>query len=312
MAAAPFTVGAQTKKGPHIGFLAAAELTNVYIDEFRQGLRDLGYVEGRTIAIDVRWPRGSRELSELAAEFVALQVDVIVTSGDAPVRAAMNVTRTIPIVMAISGDPVGSGYVASLRSPGGNVTGLTALSPELAAKQLEVLKDAIPNVTRIALVWNAANPVKALDVEATHRAAKMLGLVIQAKPVRTIADFDAAFAAIARERPDAVLALPDDFIVQTNSRKRIREFGLTNHLPTILGRRVFVEEGGLLSYAPSVQAMFHRAAYYVDKILKGAKPADLPVEQPTKFELVINLKTAKALGLTIPQSLLVRADEIIE
>ena len=213
----------------------------------------------------------------------------------------MQATRTIPIVMAVSGDPVGAGYVASLARPGGNVTGLTWLGPDLSAKQLDLIRETIPKVRRVAVLWNMANPVKTLDFKAVQRAGSGLGLKILSVGIRDASDFDAAFMALARERPDALLTISDEFMFHQSNRERIAKF-LTNHpLPTMFGYRANVEEGGLMSYGPSPHALFARAATYVDKILKGAKPADLPVEQPTKFELVINLKTAKALSLTIPR-----------
>jgi putative ABC transport system substrate-binding protein len=254
----------------------------------------------------------AERLPVLAEELVSRKVDVIVTAGDSEVRAAMQATRTIPIVMAVSGDPVGSGYVASLAHPGGNVTGLTWLGPDLSAKQLEIVREAIPKVRRVAILWNIANPVKALDFKAAQRAFGGLGLKVLSLGIRETNDFDTAFMRLARERPDALLTIPDEFMFHQSNRERIAEF-LTNHpLPTMFGYRANVEEGGLMSYGASPHALFARAATYVDKILRGAKPADLPVEQPTAFELVVNLKTAKALGLTIPQSLLLRADQVIE
>jgi len=315
-----FVAGAQlTGKVYRVGFLSfnrppSDPVPPVYpFSAFRPALRQLGYVEGQNIAIETRWADLKPDLLPiLAAELVSLQVDVIATAGDGEVRAAMQATHTIPIVMAVSGDPVRSGYVTSLRRPGGNVTGSSALSPDLGAKMLELLKEAEPKVGRVAVLWNAANPVKELDFRETERAARVLGLRVQSLEVRGATDFERAFTVIARERLDALLTLPDEFMFHQSNRERIAKFIKKQQVPTIFGHRAHVEEGGLMSYGPSHHALFARAATYVDKILKGAKPADLPVEQPTKFELVINLKTAKSLGLTIPQSLLARADQVIE
>jgi putative ABC transport system substrate-binding protein len=279
---------------------------------FLQGLRDLGYVEGQNAVLESRWADLQADrLPALAADLVRLQVDVIVTTGDAAVRAARQATTTIPIVMAVSGDPVGSGYVASLARPGGNVTGLSFLSPDLSAKLLELLKEAVPGMSRVAVLWNAANPVKALDFRETQRAARTLGLTLQSAEVRSTNDFDRAFAAITRNRPDAVITLVDEFMDQEAHVMRIADFGAKSRLPGIFGDRRHVVAGGLMSYGPSLSDMFRRAATYVDKILKGARPADLPVEEPARFELVINQRTAKALGLTIPPLLILRASEVI-
>ena len=280
---------------------------------FLQGLRERGYVEGQNAILESRWAELKADrLPALAADLVRLRVDVIVTTGDAAVRAARQATSTIPIVMAVSGDPVGSGYVASLARPGGNVTGLSFLSPDLSAKLLELLKETIPSVSRVAVLWNAGNPVKVLDFRETQRAARILGLTLQSVEVRSTNDFDRAFAAITRQRPDAFITLVDEFMNQEAHRLRIADFAARSRLPGIFGDRRHVAAGGLMSYGPSLTNMFRSAATYVDKILKGAKPADLPVEEPARFEMVINLKTAKALGLTIPPMLLLRADEVIQ
>jgi putative ABC transport system substrate-binding protein len=230
---------------------------------FRPALRELGYVEGRNIVIEARWADLKPDLlPALAAELVSLQVDVIVTAGDGEVRAAMQATHTIPIVMAVSGDPVRSGYVTSLRRPGGNVTGSSALSPDLCGKMRELLKETAPKIARVAVLWNAANPVKELDFKETRQAGRTLGLRVQSLEVRAATDFDAAFTAIARERPDALLTIPDEFMY--GNRERIAAFITKNRLPTIFGHRVNVEEGGLMSYGPNVHALFARAATYVD------------------------------------------------
>jgi putative ABC transport system substrate-binding protein len=310
----PSSDAQQVKTIPRIGILWGGSPPSEPApsrDAFRQGLRELGYAEGQNIALEERWAeRQPERLPALAAELVHLQVDVLVTTGDAQVRAAKHATSTIPIVMAVSGAPVEAGYVTSLARPGGNITGLSVRSPELSAKLLELLKEAVPNVARVAVLWNAANPVKVLDFRETQDAARVLGVTLQSVEVRAAHDFEVAFAAITRERPDAFIALVDEFSNQHSSQ--IGGFAARSRLPAIFGDRRHVEAGGLMSYGPSLRDMFRRAATLVDKILKGAKPADLPVEQPTKFELVLNRKTAQVLGITFPPTLLVLADEVIQ
>jgi putative ABC transport system substrate-binding protein len=279
---------------------------------FLPALRDLGYVEGRNLRIEVRSAnQHSERLPALAAELVHLDVDVIITAGDGEVRAAKAATGRIPIVMAPSGDPVRAGYIDSYARPGGNVTGLSWVSPELSAKLVEILKEALPSASRLAVLWHAANPVKRFDFEDTKRSATTLGLTVSSIELMAASDLESAFAAIRRVRPDAMVILTDE-VLSGVVYARIVDFVMQQRLPSILGASDFAAAGGLINYGPSGVDMWRRAAIYVDKILKGAKPADLPVEQPTKFELVINLKTARALGLTIPQSLLVRADQVIE
>jgi putative ABC transport system substrate-binding protein len=315
--AAPLATGAQpARKGFRIGYLISSgpslPLQDPLPRVFVPAMRDLGYVEGDNLVIEIRRADNKPErLPALAAELVRLNVDVIVTRGDGEVRAAKQATGTIPIVMAPSGDPVRAGYVASLARPGGNVTGLSWASPDLSAKLLEVLKDTVPNLSRIAVLWNAANPMKVLDFNETQRAAQTLGLTVYSIEMKAPSDLEAALAAITRTRPDALLMLVDD-VLALGMYPRIADFAVKQRLPSIIGEPRYAAAGGLMAYGPSVVDMLRRAATYVDKILKGAKPADLPVEQPTKFELVINLKTAKALGLTIPQSVLQRADQVIE
>jgi putative ABC transport system substrate-binding protein len=243
----------------------------------------------------------------LAAELVRLKVDVIVTGGEAGIRAA---TSTIPIVMALSGDPVGTGLVASLARPGGNLTGLSLLNLELGGKRVALLKEAVPKVSRGAVLWNANNPVKALELQSTQDAAEALGVRVTSVEVREPTDFASAFAAIARARPNGLIPLVE--AITLAHRREIGEFALKNRLPMIAELQEFAEAGGLMTYGPSQLDSYRRAATYVDKILKGAKPAGLPVEQATRFELLINLKTVKALGLTIPQSVLLQADEVIQ
>jgi putative tryptophan/tyrosine transport system substrate-binding protein len=279
---------------------------------FIPDLRELGYVEGHNLKIEVRSANQKPErLPALAAELVRLNVDVIITGGDSEVRAAKQATSTIPIVMAPSGDPVRAGYVASYARPGGNVTGLSWESPELSAKLLQILKDAVPTVSRIAVFWNATNPVKAVDFEESRHAASALGLTVYSIELAAASDLEAAFAATRRARPNAVVILTDEML-SAPLYSPIAKFAERQRLPSILGESTYAVRGGLIGYGPSGKAMWKRVVSYVDKIFKGAKPADLPVEQPTKFELVINLKTAKALRLTIPQSLLLRADQVIE
>ena len=278
---------------------------------FRQRLRELGYVDGQNIAFEVRSAEGRAErLPDLAADLVRLKVDVIVAGGTPAPLAAKRATTAIPIVMASAGDPVGSGLVASLARPGGNVTGLSLLVPELGGKRLQLLKEVVPGVSRVAVLWNAANPYPVLVWRQTEAAARALGVHLQSLDVRGPDDLEGAFAAATRGRAGALITVEDPLTF--GQRKRIVDFAARARLPAMYGFREFVDAGGLMSYAASLADLSRRAATYVDKILKGAKPADLPVEQPTKFELVINLKTAKALGLTIPPSVLIRADQVIQ
>ncbi len=277
---------------------------------FIQGLRELGYVEGQNITIERRFSEGKYErLPDLAADLVRLKVDVIVAPATNPVFAAKQATRTIPIVMTGSGDAVGSGLVASLARPGGNVTGLSTLAPEIVGKQLELLKEMVPRVSRVAVLWNPTNTGHSLSLREAKVAARSLGVQLQLLEARRPDEFEGAFAAMTRERAGALLVLGDGMFLLHPTR--IADLAAKSRLPAMYGLREFVDAGGLMAYAHSLRDNFRRAATYIDKILKGAKPADLPVEQPTKFELVINLKTAKALGLTIPQSILIRADEVI-
>jgi len=312
--AAPLTADAQpAAKVPRIGFLgnSTAALEANLVGPFREGLRELGYVEGRNILIEYRWAEGKNErLPALIAELIALKVDVIVTAGTPAALAVKKATTSIPLVMAAVGDPVGVGLVASLARPGGNVTGLSAIAPELEGKRLELLREVVPRLSHIAVLWNPDNPFQPGSLKEARAAAQVLGIKVQLLGVRTAEDFPAAFAAILKERPDALLVLADRIFL--HNRARIVDFEAKRRLPGMYPYRELVEAGGLMSFGPSYADMHRRAATYVDKILKGAKPADLPVEQPTKFDLVINLKTAKALGLTIPPSLLGRADEVIQ
>jgi putative ABC transport system substrate-binding protein len=304
----------QPAQVPRIGFLAAGSLSSdaAWIEAFRQGLRELGYVEGRSIVIEYRYGEGKTDRSpDLATELAQLKVDVIVVGGATPTRAAKNATKLIPIVMANVTDPVALGLVASLARPGGNITGLTNLAPELSGKRLELLKEIVPQLARVAVLGDPSSPSYAPGWRETDIAARSLGVQVQPLEVRAPnPDFAGAISAITRHRADALLTLSQPLI--RVYRGQIVDFTAKRRMPAMFHTREFAEAGGLMSYAPDVPAMYRRAATYVDKILKGAKPADLPVEQPTKFELVINLKTAKQIGLTIPPNVLARADKVIK
>ena len=281
------------------------------VDAFRRALRDLGYVEGRNAVLEYRYAQGQDAvIPSLAADLVRLNVDVIVTQGVQAARASKQATATIPIVMAAIADPVATGIVSSLARPGGNVTGLTSVSLELEAKRLELLKQLVPRAARIGTFWNPLNPLSALILDQTQAAARVMALELIPVEARITDEFAQAFATMTKARPDA-LTVPTE-VTLFDRRARILEFVARSRLPAIYGYREYVDAGGLMFYGPSWPELFGRAATYVDKILKGAKPADLPIEQPTKFELVINLKTARALGLTIPPSLLARVDHVIE
>jgi len=295
-----------------IGVLSALGTTprDPLVEPFLEGMRALGYVEGQNLVLEYRGADGQYErFPALVAELVRLPVDVIVTGVTPAALAAKQATTTIPIVMAGIGDPVGSGLVASLAQPGGNVTGMSVLQPEVPRKQLEILKDVLPTVSRVAILWNPANPSAPLQVRAAEEAAQALGVQVHLVEARGPEAFDSAFAAMTSAHAGALLVLPDPMF--RLYRSRLAELAATSRLPTMHNQREYVEAGGLLGYGASRADVLRRAATYVDKILKGAKPADLPVEQPTAFELVINLKTAQVLGLTIPPALLSRADEVL-
>ena len=302
----------QTGKVPRIGFLGAASASALtgQLDAFRQGLRELGYIEGKNIVVEYRYADGKVDrVPELAAELVGLKVDVIVTYQTPSVLALKKASATIPIVFAMLSFPIENGIVASFARPGGNATGLTVLSEELNGKRLELLKEAAPKVTRIGVLSNLTNPTQPQEWKEIQAAAQGLGLKLQSLGVRSSNDFDGAFEAALKGRIQALLNLPEAlFIVQLN---RIVEFAAKNKLPAMYSSPEFVQAGGLMSYSPIITDLWRRAASYVDKILKGSKPADLPVEQPMKFEFVINLKTAKQIGLTIPPNVLARADRVI-
>jgi len=302
----------QAAKVHRIGFLEEGSISlRAHLWEaLRQRLRELGYLEGQNIAFESRGADGKVErLADLAAELVRLKVSIIVTAGIQAAHAAKKATTTIPVVMATGADPVGVGLIASLSRPGGNVTGVTSGIAELSGKSLELLKELVPG-TRVAIFWNPDNPAHALKLRETRIAARAFGMPLQVLEVRDRGELESAFAAMTRERAGAVVVLHE--IVFLQHRKRLVDLAAKSRLPAMYERREYVEAGGLMSYGINFPDNFRRAAIFVDKILKGVKPADLPVEHPTKFELVINLKTAKALGLTIPQSILLRVDEVIE
>jgi putative ABC transport system substrate-binding protein len=305
----------QAAKVARIGWLTFNLAVNPHLPEaFRQGLRDLGYVEGRNLVIEHRSAEGEPErLPALAAELVALKVDVIVAPSTLAALAAKQATRTVPIVFAGVADPATSGLVISLARPGGNVTGLSILAPELVGKRLEQLKQAVPGVSRVAVLWQPGGGAERTEkdmLKGAEVAGRALGVRVQFVEARGPEDFDRAFSDMTRARAGALTVLGSTMFF--NEQRRLVDLAAKNRLPAVYGLREYVDAGGLMAYGPNVADLYRRAATYVDKILKGAKPADLPVEQPTKFELVINLKTAKALGLTIPPSVLGRADHVVE
>jgi putative ABC transport system substrate-binding protein len=303
----------QPTKIPRIGYLSANSPSSesARTEPFRQRLRELGYVEGKNIVIEWRYAEGKLDrLAELAAELVRLKVDVIVTAGTGSTRSANEATNTIPIVMTQDPDPVRNGFVASLARPGGNITGLSTLQPELSGKRLELLKEIVPKLSRVAVLGTSTNASNAQSLRETELAAGALAVKLQYLDVRGPKDIEAAFRAAREERADAVLVLGGP--VLASQRTHLADLAVKSRLPAIYWRSVIVEAGGLMSYAVNFTDLDRRAATYVDKILKGRKPADLPVEQPTKFELIINLKAAKQIGLTIPPKVLARADKVIK
>ena len=303
----------QPKKVPRIGWLlfgSPSSANTARNEAFRQGLRDLGYIEGQNLIIEYRYAEGKVDrLPDLAAELVRLKVDAIFAESTASVQAAKKATTTVPIV-SVSGDPVELGLVASLARPGGNVTGLANFTSELAGKRLELLKEVVPRVSRVAVLWNPDAPSSTLRMRETEAAAPSLGIKLQPVDVREPNDFEHAFAALKKDRADALFPLRSPLI--SSQVKRIVELAAKNRVPGMYDASEFAEAGGLMSYGTMLDDLDRRAASYVDKILKGAKPADLPIEQPKKFELIINLKAAKQIGLTIPQSVLFRADKVIK
>ncbi len=305
--------GDQTNKVVHIDFLRP-DAPDFLLDAFREGLRELGYIEGKNVVIESRWASGHYDkLPALADELVRLKVDIIVTSATPGAMAAKNATSTIPIVIASSSDPVASRVVASLAHPGGNITGLTLMLDDLAIKRLEILKETVPNISRVAVLWSTSNPTYARMIEKIKLAAPLIKLQLDVVKVASAERLGQALSEVNKSHADAMFVFEDPVFRADSTR--IVKFAAKSRLPTVYGGSEFVHAGGLMSYGPSHADMFRRAAVYVDKILKGVKPADLPIEQPTKFELVVNLvvnlKTAKALGITIPESILVRADEVI-
>ncbi len=317
--ALPCAVDAQQAGNvPRVGFLVTGSLDSPAIqrnlDAFREGLRERGYVEGQNIVIEFRSADGNiQRFPGLAAELVRLKVDLILTPNTPAGLAAQQATTTIPVVVPVMGDPVGDGLVASLARPGGNITGLTFLGPELVPKRIELLKEALPSISRVVVLWHpGANSERATKdmLRETEAAARAVGVQLRFADVRGADEFDRAFSTITTEPADALLVFPSPMLFI--ERRRIVDLAAKYRLPSMFVAREYVELGGLISYGANIDDLFRRSATFVDKILKGAKPADLPVEQPTKFELVVNLKTAKALGLAIPQSILARADEVIE
>jgi len=298
---------------PRVGYLGAssASLEAELVKAFREGLREHGYVEGQNIVIEYRWAEGNyQRFPALVADLVKLKVDLILTAGTPGTLAAKRATQTIPIVMAVTGDAVGTGLVSSLARPGGNVTGLTTMVPDLEGKRLEILREVLPKLVTVAVLLNTSNPLTAIEWEQTKTSATALGIQLQPIELQRPEDFKEAFARVARQRPDAITMVADRF--QLAHRMQIVDFVAKTRAPAIYPYRDFVVAGGLMSYGPSYEDLFRRSATYVDKILRGAKPSDLPIEQPTKFEFVVNLKTAKTLGVPIPPSLLLRADHVFE
>ena len=313
LATGTFAEAQQPTKVARIGFLNAPPIVSIpaRIDAFRQGLRELGYVEGKNIVIEYRSAEGKAErIPDLAAELVRLKVDMIVSSGPTSTHQAKKATSTIPIVMAFDDDPVGSGLVASLARPGGNITGLSTLSPELSGKQLELLKEIIPTLSRVAVLGTSNRPGTAQGLRETKLAAGALGVQLQYLDVPSPKDIEVAFREARNARAEAVLVLGSP--VLNSQRKQILDLAAKSRLPATYSRPEYVEEGGLMTYGVSISDLFRRSATYVDKILKGRTPADLPVEQPIKFEFIINLKAAKQIGLTIPPNVLARADKVIK
>ena len=296
---------------PRIGVLLLGAPPNANLDAFIQGLRELGYIEGKNILIEYRFAEGKADrLPELATELVQLKVDAIFTTGTPAIFALKKATKTIPIVFFSTSDPIGTGVVASLAHPGGNITGISVLASELWPKRLELLKEISPKLSRVGMLWNKGNAGMALEAKATQEVAGPLGVALQDRGVKDPNELDVVFAVMTKDRPDGFLALMDP--VLNSYQKRILDFLAQNRLPAIFENRTWVEAGGLISYGANYADAHRRAAALMDKILKGAKPADIPVEQPTKFELVINLKTAKQIGVTIPPSMLYRADKVIK
>ncbi len=310
--AASLVAAQQAGNSVRLGFISTSttSVSSPFLAALRQGLKDLGYEEGKNLTFEYRFAESKDQLPAMAADLVRLKVDVILGGGSEGILAAKNVASSIPIVMTNSGDAVREGFVASLRNPGGNITGLTQISPELAGKRAQMLKDLVPKLARVAVLWYPLHPNTPLTFKETRAAAEQLGLRVHSLEVKEPKEFDDAFTTIAKERIPAMIVLRDPFTVR--HRALIAESAIKLRVPAIYETGDYVQAGGLMFYGPDFAQLFRRSAAYVDKILKGAKPADLPVEQPTKFELVINMKSAKAIGLTVPQSLLLRADRVLE
>ena len=308
----PLVAHAQQKLH-RVGFMgnSTTALETNLVDAFREGLRELGYEEGRNIVIEYRWADGKYErFPALIAELIAAKVDVIVTAGTPAALAVKKATTTVPLVMVAVGDPVGTGLVPSLARPGGNLTGLSSIAPDLEGKRLDLLREIVPKLSNVAMFFNSLNPFHVASMQQAGTAAQAMGIKLQQHDIRKSEDLDRAFAAVRKKRPDALLILADRVFL--HNRQRMIDFTEEQHLPNINAYTELVEAGGLMSYGPSYEDMHKRAAIYVDKILKGAKPADLPIEQPSKFTFVINLNAAKALGVTMPPSLITLADKVIE
>ena len=309
----PIVAEAQSAKIHRIGFLSPASPSSLAprVEAFRQGLRELGYRENQNIIIEYRWGEGTdQRLTGLAAELARLNVGILMVHGVLAAQAARKASNRIPIVCFACGDVIGTGLVGSLARPDGNITGITVIAPEVSGKRLQLLREAVPGLIRVAVLWNSGNPVSIPELKETEMAARSLGLQIQSLGVANADGFQSAFSSMATARAEALIVLSDAMFF--GRRKQIADLAATHRLPAISWTGEFARAGSLMGYGPDVYAIARRAAYYVDRILKGAKPADLPIEQPTKFEFVVNLKTARALGLTIPQSLMLRADDVIQ
>jgi len=311
---APMVEAQQRDNPARIGWIAIGSptsTTSLFLDAVKLGLRELGYVEGRNLVIEARWAEGTLEqVAELTVDLMRARVEIIVAQGQTIHKVKEAVGGRIPIVFGFSGDPVEAGFVASLSRPGGNLSGVAYMTFELVGKRIELLREVLPGVSRVAILANPLHPGESRELSSSQAAARQLGIALQYLPVRSGKDFEAAFAAMTRERAEAIIAFPDALIML--QRKAIADYSMRRRIPAVSGWADFARDGNLMTYGPNLSDSWRRVASYVDKILKGAKPGDLPVEQPTKFELVINMKTAKAIGLTVPQSVLARADEVIQ
>jgi putative ABC transport system substrate-binding protein len=299
----------QQRKIPRIGVLRAGAPPDAFIDAFREGLHQAGYFEGQNIIVDYRWVKREDQFAEAAEELVGLKVDILVATSTPAALAAKHATQSIPIVVPVMGDPLGSGLVTSLAHPGGNLTGLSSLAPELWPKRLELFKETVPKLRRVAMLWNTSNPAMETGAKGTREAAHAMDIAVQDRGARDPNELDSVFGAIEKQRPDGVLVMIDAFTIRNS--KRIIDAIANLRLPAMYDEKSLVESGGLISYGENRADLYRRAATYIDKILKGTKPTDLPVEQPIKFELVINLNAAKQIGVTIPPNVLVRADKVI-